>query len=363
MTLDGNWVNTENLARVVNGRTMIPVRCLAEQLGADVSYDKTLKAARIVRAGVEIVMPIGSKTCTVNGQPFTMDIAPYIENGRTMIPARYVSELFGQSIQWVTESRTAAVTENKALAGDTNLEPWAMAMGAYLNAVNNGGRPTVFGGKGRGLSYGMDAIGKPSVVGTVYTYEWARYILEDSWGVTGRESLIQTVFGMTDSGHNADFQSDVAMIEGMSAAEYREVLKNAEGMDAYMFPYTKRLGEKWGDRGILCWDLFRMGNLVQWGYAAGYLTYPEALALLEPAAALVQENFKSWDGAFENYLDGYNWWAREDVGTKDPWTVTRGPYVKKLMQNYSELFDDAMFKSPIKGVPGVTAESLLASVS
>ena len=37
--------------------------------------------------------------------------------------------------------------------------------------------------------------------------------------------------------------------------------------------------------------------------------------------------------------------------------------MKKLMQNYSELFDDAMFKSPIKGVPGVTAESLLASVS
>ena len=363
VTLDGNWVDTEDLARVVNGRTMIPVRCLAEQLGADVSYDKTLKAARIVRAGVEIVMPIGSKTCTVNGQPFTMDIAPYIENGRTMIPARYVSELFGQSIQWVAESRTAAVTENKALAGDTNLEPWAMAMGAYLNAVNNGGRPTEFGGKGRGLSYGMDAIGKPSAVGTVYTYEWARYILEDSWGVTDRESLIQTVCSMTDSGHNADFQSDVAMIEGMSAVEYREVLKNAEGMDAYMFPYTKRLGEKWGDRGILCWDLFRMSNLVQWGYAAGYLTYPEALALLEPAAALVQENFKSWDEAFENYLDGYNWWAREDVGTKDPWTVTRGPYVKKLMQNYSELFDDAMFKSPIKGVPGVTAESLLASVS
>ena len=117
-----------------------------------------------------------------------------------------------------------------------------MAMGAYLNAVNNGGRPTVFGGKGRGLSYGMDAIGKPSAVGTVYTYEWARYILEDSWGITGREELIQTVCRMTYYGHNADFQADVAMIEGMSAAEYREVLKNAEGMDAYMFPYTKRLG-------------------------------------------------------------------------------------------------------------------------
>ena len=208
----------------------------------------------------------------------------------------------------------------------------------------------------------MDAIGKPSAVGTVYTYEWARYILEDSWGITGREELIQTVCRMTYYGHNADFQADVAMIEGMSAAEYREVLKNAEGMDVYMFPYTKRLGQKWGGRGILCWDLFRMSNLVQWGYVAGYVTYPEALALLEPAAMLVQKNFKNWNEAFENYLDGYNWWAREDVGTKDPWTVTRGPYVKKLMQNYGELFDDSLFKGPIKGVPGVTAESLLASV-
>lgn len=285
-----------------------------------------------------------------------------VVNGRTMIPARYVSELFGQSIEWVPEGRIAAVTENKALAGDTNLEPWAMAMGAYLNAANNGGRPTVFGSKGRGLSYSMDAIGNHSAAGTLYTYEWARYILENSWGITDRENLIETVCRMTYYGHNADFQAYVAMIKGMSAAEYRELLNNAEGMDAYMFHYTKRLGEKWGDRGILCWDLFRMSNLVQWGYVAGYVTYPEALALLEPAATLLQKNFKNWNEAFENYLDGYNWWARENVGTKDPWTVTRGPYVKKLMQNYSELFDNSLFKNPIRSVDGVTAEQLLASV-
>lgn len=218
------------------------------------------RAAHIVRAGVEIVMPIGSKTCTVNGEPFTMDIAPYIENGRTMIPARYVSELFGQSVEWLEEDRVVAVTENRALAGDTNLEAWAMAMGAY------------------------------------------------------------------------------------------------------MFPYTRELGKKWGERGILCWDLFRMSNLVQWGYAAGYLSYPETLALLEPAVALLQENFRDWDEAFENYLDGYNRWARNDVAGKDPWTVTRGPYVKKLMQDYSELFDNSLFKTPIKSVPGLTAADLLACV-
>lgn len=361
VTLDGNRIDTENLAKVVGGRTMIPVRCLAEQMGAEVSYDSTLKAARIVRAGVEIIMPIGSKTCTVNGKPFQMDAAPYIENGRTMIPARYVSELFGQSIQWVSETRTAAVTENKSLAGDTNLEQWAMPMGAYLGAVNNGGR-LIFGGKGRGLSYSKDVIGQPSAAGTIYTYQWARYLLEDSWSIRDRAGLIETVCSMTAAGHNANFLHDVEMIASMTDAEYRALLSQASGVDAYMFPYTKALGEKWGERGILCWDLFRMSNLVQWGYAAGYLTYPEALALLEPAAAALRENFSSWEEACENYLDGYNWWARENVGSKDPWTVTRGPYLKNLMEKNPAVFDDALFSAPIKGVDGISAETLLASV-
>lgn len=361
VTLDGNRIDTENLAKVVGGRTMIPVRCLAEQMGAEVSYDSTLKAARIVRAGVEIIMPIGSKTCTVNGKPFQMDAAPYIENGRTMIPARYVSELFGQSIQWVSETRTAAVTENKSLAGDTNLEQWAIPMGAYLGAVNNGAR-LIFGGKGRGVPYGMDVIGKPSAAGTIYTYQWARYVLEDSWSIRDRAGLIEAVCSMTAAGHNANFLHDVDMIASMTDAEYRALLSQVSGVDAYMFPYTKALGEKWGQRGILCWDLFRMSNLVQWGYAAGYLTYPEALALLEPAAAALRENFSSWEEACENYLDGYNWWAREDVGSKDPWTVTRGPYLKNLMEKNPAVFDDALFSAPIKGVDGISAETLLASV-
>ena len=242
----------------------------------------------------EAALAASRASVTLDGNRIDTENLAKVVNGRTMIPARYVSELFGQSIQWVSETRTAAVTENKALAGDTNLEQWAMPMGAYLGAVNNGGQ-LIFGGKGRGLSYGMDAIGKPSAAGDLYTYEWARYILEDSWSIRDRAGLIETVCSMTAAGHNANFLRDVEMIASMTDAEYRALLSEATGVDAYMFPYTKALGEKWGERGILCWDLFRMSNLVQWGYAAGYLTYPEALALLEPAAAALRENFSSWE--------------------------------------------------------------------
>lgn len=52
-----------------------------------------------------------------------------------------------------------------------------------------------------------------------------------------------------------------------------------------------------------------MSNLVQFGYEAGYVTYEEALVLLEPAAKRLQASFSSWRRAYENYLDGYGWWS------------------------------------------------------
>lgn len=366
--LDGGRVDTEGLAVVKNGRTMIPIRCLAELLGADVSYDQTLKAARIVRAGTEIIMPIGSTTATVNGAPFQMDVAPYIENGRTMIPARYVSEWFGQKIEWVAEKNAASVEENKSLAGTTNLEAWALPMGAVQNYIR-AGTPMNFGGRKRYAKVQAPgtAVSKNEDLqkrGVVFAYEEARYLLSDSWDINSRDDLIITVYAMTYHGHNEAFLSDVALIDSLSASEYQALLKNATGMDSYMFPYTKQLGEKWGDRGILCWDLFRMSNLVQWGYESGYITYSEALALLKPAAELLQKNFKNWDEAYSNYLDGYYWWAREDMLNKDPWSGgNRGIVTNMMLRAYREkLLDDKLFEVSIEDVSGVTAQQLFASV-
>ena len=108
-----------------------------------------------------------------------------------------------------------------------------------------------------------------------------------------------------------------------------------------------------------------MSNLVQWGYLAGYITYPEALALLERAAGLLRENFSSWDEAYENYLDGYNWWARNNVGEQNVWETERGKYYLEMKEDpeLSPIFDDALFKSDIISVPGVTAEALAKEIS
>jgi hypothetical protein len=372
VTLDGELVHPrivysgatreETSAHVASGRTMVPVRRLAELMGAAVTYSKG--TVTMTRAADTIVMTIGSKAAAVNGKPLAMDVSPYIIKGRTYIPVRFMAEFFGQSVDWVGAKQQVRIRENRAAVSPSNLESWAMPMGAMLNYIGHFFQDNTlpaFGGKSR---FGAKPVGS-GVTNALDTTgpDYGRSILTDSWSINSRAKLITTVTRMTAHGHNGDFLRDAAYISSLSAAEYQKILADATETDAYMFPYTKQLGAKWGSRGILCWDLFRMSNLVQWGYLAGYVTYPEALALLEPAARALHDNFTSWDQAYENYLDGYNWWARNNVLGTDVWTTARGVCYQEMKASASlkAMFDDSLFKTPVVGVPNLTAAGLLQS--
>ena len=327
---------------IKDGRTMVPIRALAERLGADVGWNPTARQVSLTRAGVTIIMTVNSKTAYVNGKPVEMDVAPYITEGRTLIPARYVAEFFGQKVEWNNAQRQVDVSENKAAAGDSNLEAWALPMGALLSFLNQGEIRT-FGLYNRGQNTILPATGGIAPPGggdyeMVPPFYRCRLTLSQSWDINSREELIYTVCLMTLHGHNEDFLGEAA----------------SGSVDAA----TRRISARWGSRGILCWDLFRMANLVQWGYVAGYVTYPEALALLEPAATLLSENFSSWNEAYENYLDGYIWWSGSDA--ESPWDTGRGINYKTISK--SEIFDNTLFQTGVIPVPGVTAAQLLQSV-
>lgn len=358
--LDGQQITDSDVeAEILNGRTMIPVRVLAERLGADATWDGENKQAILSRAGVTVVMTIGQTTAYINGEPFEMDVAPYITNGRTLIPARYLAEFFGQAVSWDGENRRAIFEENKSAAGDSNLEAWAVPMGAILTK-NNYGSPVGFGtGRGKLTTKSNSSNYNPKITEAQY----ARDILTNSWSITNREDLISTVLSMTWYGHNLSFLYDAAIASSLTEAEMETLIAQSSSVDAFMWPYTKQLSEKWGNRGILCWDLFRMSNLVQWGYLAGYVTYSEALALLEPAAVLLKENFSSWDEAYENYLDGYHWWGRLNVLEKDVWETHRGlTYLNMKNGKDAAIFDDSLFTQEIIPVPGLSWTALYSEL-
>lgn len=335
--LDGRALTLDVPPEVKNERTMVPIRAVAEALGADVEWFQELEQVAMTRAGVTVKMTLGSKVATVGDQKVVMDVAPYAANGRTLLPARYVAEFFGQKVDWNGEKRQVLITEDKSVAEGSNLEAWALPMGSMLNQINNA-YPQIFGhGNAR----------------TASRAQGARNIMANSWSVESREGLVSTVLSMTIYGHDASFRDMAADVKLRTPEEREQISAQSNVWGSYMWEYTEQLDEKWGDRGIMAWDLFRMSNLVQWGYTAGYVTYEEALALVEPAATLLCENFSSWDEAYENYLDGYNWWARNDVLNQDIWGTERGKAYQKMKRDpkIGPIFDDTLFQTGVIPLP------------
>ena len=335
--LDGYKLSLDVPPEVRSQRTMVPIRAVAEALGATVEWVQDTQQIIMTRAGVTVTMTLDSTTASVDDRTVEMDVAPCATDGRTLIPARYVAEFFGQKVNWDGARWQVLITEDKSVVGDSNLEVWALPMGAMLSKLN-GGNPGHFGLHSRNASTVEDCL--DSLNG-------------GSWNIPDRDDLAYTVLSMTLYGHDSTFREMAEDVKSRPQYERDLISQQSDAWPSYMWEYTEYVDEKWGDRGIMAWDLFRMSNLVQWGYTAGYVTYAEALELLEPAATILCENFSSWDEAYENYLDGYNWWARNDVLGQDIWETPRGKVYRTMREDPKTalIFDDTLFETGVIGLP------------
>jgi len=106
---------------ISKGRTLVPVRFLADAVGAQASWDPTTKKVTINRTAVGYSvaeLTIGStdmisysgngNTCAIP-QTTIMDVAPVIVSNRTYLPARYVAESFGFNVSWNAATQSIAV--------------------------------------------------------------------------------------------------------------------------------------------------------------------------------------------------------------------------------------------------------------
>ena len=83
-----------------NDRTLVPVRFISEQLGAEVNYDGATEQVWVKKDGIEIDMTIGSNTVYKNGQAVTLDVAANTYNDRTFVPLRACAELLNKQVYW-----------------------------------------------------------------------------------------------------------------------------------------------------------------------------------------------------------------------------------------------------------------------
>ena len=95
---------------IENGRTLVPLRAIFEALGADVHWEQSTQTVTAVRGDMTVTLTIGSSILTRNGDQVTLDVPAKIVNGRTLVPARAVAESFGADVKWDQATNTVTIT-------------------------------------------------------------------------------------------------------------------------------------------------------------------------------------------------------------------------------------------------------------
>ncbi len=110
-TVNGE-AKTMDVAPIIrNDRTMLPVRYVAEALGAEILWDGATSTATLKTAVTEIKITVGATTALVNGQSVTLDSPAFIENSRTYMPVRFVAETLGATVGWDGATSTATISK------------------------------------------------------------------------------------------------------------------------------------------------------------------------------------------------------------------------------------------------------------
>ncbi len=122
VTVDGNKVVFPDAKPFIdeNGRTLIPVRFVTEDLGATVEWNAQDREVYITKDGVNIMIRIGQEIILVNGRTKTMDTKAIIKEDRTYVPIRYVAEELGATVGWDASTRTVIIT---TVGGSTDPTP------------------------------------------------------------------------------------------------------------------------------------------------------------------------------------------------------------------------------------------------
>lgn len=105
-----------------NQRTLVPVRFVAEALGAKVGWEVGNRSVPIQKEKQSIRLNIGSNIAMVNGQEVVFDTQAVMEGGRTFVPLRFVSEILGVAVEWDDKTNTVFLSAAEQLNGKT--DPW-----------------------------------------------------------------------------------------------------------------------------------------------------------------------------------------------------------------------------------------------
>ena len=111
VTLNGEKIEFDQPPVLYRDRTMVPLRAIFEALGAQVGWNAETETAYGTKDGITVTAAIGNTNIFKNDEIIPFDVPSIIVNDRTLVPARAVAESFGCKVEWDGATNTVIITE------------------------------------------------------------------------------------------------------------------------------------------------------------------------------------------------------------------------------------------------------------
>lgn len=108
---NGQLIEMGQAAFIVKGSVWAPVRDTLEAMGANVSWDETSKTVTAKKGTKALVLQVGSKRALLNGKTLQFPTPVQLIEGRTIAPVRPIAEALDVKVEWVHLDHTVYMTE------------------------------------------------------------------------------------------------------------------------------------------------------------------------------------------------------------------------------------------------------------
>lgn len=123
-------------AYIENSRTMVPLRFIAESFDTVPDWNETQKKVTLNAGDSFIELTIGSTTAYINGEEKQLDTAPVIVNNRTMLPLRFVAEAMGKSVEYIDASNQILISDTSPVLEINDDIKYFVEDYKYIAAIN-----------------------------------------------------------------------------------------------------------------------------------------------------------------------------------------------------------------------------------
>ena len=114
-SVNGEIKTMDVVPQVVEGRTLVPVRFLAESVGAEVAWDDATRTVTLTTTDSKVItIVIDEAKLTVDGTEVALDVPASIIDSRTMLPLRAIVEALGKYVHWDNDNRLIVITDAEA---------------------------------------------------------------------------------------------------------------------------------------------------------------------------------------------------------------------------------------------------------